>query len=468
MKILISEKLSEHKSKTPEGYLICSDAVLARTGPQEYRVDELFVDNIEGDANGMVSIDRKPEEVFAEKTIASGENKPLTFEHPSVEVNTSNYNEYSIGFVRDVRKGTDNGQDVLLGTLVVTNKDAIEAIESGEYTQLSCGYDCDIIGDKGNYQQCNIRINHVALCKEGRAGIARIVDSMESLRKSKKVKDSSDYFRKVKNWINLQGFKRKYKLTEVSDGIKIESEDGKRMGIITVLDKFNENWLTIDIMKHDRERTNQIVSLKQFTKDSVDEEPKKVKRYMLIPRKRFEAGKIHGSYPVANSLEEAKQLRVAIWNTGERADLVIVNQDGKKVWDSCDDDLMIMDIEPSKGETKEEFISRFMSTMNDEYPDRDQRLAVAYSYWRKARGTDAKDSYQKAVKVVKMIKEHTRKKVKDASGADIVKYQQWVDYDMKHYGHISQTTMDVLRKEGLTVVKDKYGDYEVIVKYKGR
>ena len=58
--------------------------------------------------------------------------------------------------------------------------------------------------------------------------------------------------------------------------------------------------------------------------------------------------------------------------------------------------------------------------------------------------------------------------LKDVSGADIVKYQQWVDYDMEHYGHISQTTMDVLKEEGLTVVKDKYGDYEVIIKYKGR
>lgn len=448
MKILISEKLSEHKSKTPEGYLICSDAVLARTGPQEYRVDELFVDNIEGDANGMVSIDRKPEEVFDEKTIASGENKPLTFEHPSVEVNTSNYNEYSVGFVRDLRKGTDNGQDVLLGTIVVTNKEAIEAIESGEYTQLSCGYDCDIVGDKGNYQQCNIRINHVALCKEGRAGIARIVDSMESLKKSRKVKDADrkgyDY-RGVNIYSSYYGWQFQYNGKYYNAATPQEAEK---------LVNFLKNGGKPD--KDDEDEKTK------------DEEPKKVKRYMLIPRKRFEAGKIHGSYPVTNTLEEAKQLRVAIWNTGERADLVIVNQDGKKVWDSCDDDLMIMDIEPSKGETKEEFISRFMSTMDDEYPDRDQRLAVAYSYWRKARGTDAKDSHQKAVKIVKMIKEHKGKKIKDVSGADIVKYQQWVDYDMKHYGHISQSTMDVLKEEGLTVVKDKYGDYEVIVKYKGR
>lgn len=35
MKVLIKEKLSPHKSKTPEGYLICRDAILGRTGTQE-------------------------------------------------------------------------------------------------------------------------------------------------------------------------------------------------------------------------------------------------------------------------------------------------------------------------------------------------------------------------------------------------------------------------------------------------
>ena len=37
MKFLMREKLSPHKFKTPEGYLICQDAILARTGKQSYR-----------------------------------------------------------------------------------------------------------------------------------------------------------------------------------------------------------------------------------------------------------------------------------------------------------------------------------------------------------------------------------------------------------------------------------------------
>ena len=49
-------------------------------------------------------------------------------------------------------------------------------------------------------------------------------------------------------------------------------------------------------------------------------------------------------------------------------------------------------------------------------------------------------------------------------GSDISDYQKWVDFDMKKYGKISDTTMQDIKKAGLSVVKDQYGDYEVIAK----
>lgn len=52
--------------------------------------------------------------------------------------------------------------------------------------------------------------------------------------------------------------------------------------------------------------------------------------------------------------------------------------------------------------------------------------------------------------------------MKDDLSDDIKKYQMWVDYDMKRYNKISEITMSALKKAGLKVVKDKYGDYEVI------
>lgn len=174
MKILISEKISQNRYKTPEGFLVCLNCILSRTGKQTYSKSEVFG----GDDETEIEVDRTPQEVFSPQTLASFENKPLTIQHPDEDVTVENYGEYAKGFIRNIRKGTDNGQDVMIGDIVVTDKEAIEKIESGELLDLSCGYDCDI-QDEEQPQQRNIRGNHVALCEQGRAGCARIVDSIK-------------------------------------------------------------------------------------------------------------------------------------------------------------------------------------------------------------------------------------------------------------------------------------------------
>ena len=186
MRFLVAEKLGPHKFKTPEGYLICTDAILSRTGKQEYKRCELFGDACE-DPDKIVNVDRTDAEVFNDKAMASFENKPICIEHPDEDVNAENHNELAVGFVRDIHKGEDNGRPVMMGTLVITDKNAVEAVENGEYKELSCGYDCDI-NDDDNLQQRNIRGNHVALCKQGRAGIARIVDSVKDVNALTKFK----------------------------------------------------------------------------------------------------------------------------------------------------------------------------------------------------------------------------------------------------------------------------------------
>lgn len=176
MKVLIREKISPHIFKTPEGYLICQDSVLARTGKQTYRKNELFLDT---DDDSEIEVDRPYDEVFSQETLASFENKPVTIEHPDEDVTIDNYKDYSVGFARDIRQGkTENGEDVIIGNLVITDKEAIEKIESGEMKELSCGYDCDITDD-ANPKQTKIRGNHIALCEQGRAGIAKIIDSVK-------------------------------------------------------------------------------------------------------------------------------------------------------------------------------------------------------------------------------------------------------------------------------------------------
>lgn len=59
-------------------------------------------------------------------------------------------------------------------------------------------------------------------------------------------------------------------------------------------------------------------------------------------------------------------------------------------------------------------------------------------------------------------KDYLNTGIKENLGQDIDKFQKWVDYDMKKYGKISDTTNDMITQAGLKIVKDKYGDYEVI------
>lgn len=181
MKFLSSETLSPNKHKTPEGYLVCSNAILARCGKQEYMKKELWG----GDDDTIINVDRPKEEVMNKVTLASFEGKPVTIEHPEEDVNPSNYKKYAVGYATNIREGEDEGEPVIIGDLVIYDLKAIELIESGQMVELSCGYDCEIL-DEEDPKQTKIRGNHIALCEAGRAGNARIVDSKKKIKDSKK------------------------------------------------------------------------------------------------------------------------------------------------------------------------------------------------------------------------------------------------------------------------------------------
>ncbi len=180
MRFLSLEKISAHKFKDNNGQMVCTDCILARTGKQSYTRKEVFGDSIDN-PYGEIQLDRPADEVFSDSTMASFENKPVTLEHPSENVNTDNYGKFAVGFVRDIHKGVyidDDGEqhDVMMGTIVLTNKRAIQLLEDGEENFLSCGYDCDVTTDD-NPRQINIRGNHIAMCANPRAGFTQIRDS---------------------------------------------------------------------------------------------------------------------------------------------------------------------------------------------------------------------------------------------------------------------------------------------------
>ena len=239
MKILASVKLSPHKYKTPEGYLVCQDAILARTGPQTYMESELYEDS---QSDALIEVDRKAEQVFDERTMSSFEQKPICCEHPDVNVGPDNYNELAVGHTFNIRKKTVDGQEVMIGDLMITDPQCIEDIENGYRTDLSCGYDCDIT-DGPNPEQINIRGNHIALCTEGRAGIARIVDSAP--KKSgwvKPVQDSIGRGSLIQEF-GKQG--KQYKITKISGNVIYAQELNTGKIVLFKKDEENVEWASI-------------------------------------------------------------------------------------------------------------------------------------------------------------------------------------------------------------------------------
>lgn len=150
--------------KTDEGY-IRADAAVTRTGVFVYR-------NPDGTVRREL---RHPDEVFQLDSLQTLRMVPLTNGHPTTRMlNADSAKQFSIGTTgENIRP---NGKFVM-APLVVTDSTAVQDVDALGKRQLSCGYLCDLVQEDGTYggerydwKQTNIRYNHVALCREGRAG----------------------------------------------------------------------------------------------------------------------------------------------------------------------------------------------------------------------------------------------------------------------------------------------------------
>lgn len=177
-------KLSDNWTETPEGFLVCLNAVIARTGFQEYRGSELQdteIEDIDGkiDSERIYKLYRPEDEVFNPDTIASFEGKSVTFTHPNKLITVETVADVECGHVQNVKRGTellDDGNWPLLADLMIKDSSLIRKIKSG-LRELSCGYNYHVAKQNGNFIQVGIIGNHVAVVENGRAGTATIQDS---------------------------------------------------------------------------------------------------------------------------------------------------------------------------------------------------------------------------------------------------------------------------------------------------
>ena len=151
-------------SRTPQGFARVP-ANLTRTGVFVYK-------NEDGTERREL---RLPEEVFAKDSLDSLRDAPVVWLHPAM-VNPANVKEHEIGHVSGTP--TESGRFVA-GELTVKRSDGLAKVDSGEASELSCGYKCHTELRSGTYQgekfdciQRGIVYNHVGMGPVGwgRAG----------------------------------------------------------------------------------------------------------------------------------------------------------------------------------------------------------------------------------------------------------------------------------------------------------
>lgn len=168
--------ISPNQLETGEGFLICRNVPIARTGTQEYLGREIGLTG--ADADQIVTVYRFPEEVFADAALASFEGKPATNDHPPDLIGPDDAAIYEKGHAQNIRRGSGEWADYILADLHIHDRELIDAIQGGK-REISCGYACEYVRNSdGTYSQKNIRGNHIAVVDRGRAGkLAAILDS---------------------------------------------------------------------------------------------------------------------------------------------------------------------------------------------------------------------------------------------------------------------------------------------------
>ena len=167
MRFYTASKLGSKRALTPEGFLVCLDVPIARTGEMIYAASEL---GLKPGPDGLVRVQRDPDEVFKPEAMASFLGKPTTNNHPPVPVTPANYRTYVAGSAQNVRRGAGDQADLLLADLIFADPETIKAIDGGK-DEISCGYDADYEEtEPGRARQVGIVGNHVALVDEGRCG----------------------------------------------------------------------------------------------------------------------------------------------------------------------------------------------------------------------------------------------------------------------------------------------------------
>lgn len=159
------------------GFLHATNVPIARVGVFPYLKSD-----------GSIEMEAKlPTDLLSDSAIQSANGVPVTEDHPSGMVTKDNAKQYMKGFTATNAHVDD---DTVRVDMIITDAGLINDIDNGK-NELSIGFQMQLDPTKGQLNgmaydsaQRNIRINHVAVVKRGRAGhkVSLVGDSAEMVQ----------------------------------------------------------------------------------------------------------------------------------------------------------------------------------------------------------------------------------------------------------------------------------------------
>lgn len=224
-------KISDNTYEDQNGFLVCANAILGRSGIYRYPGRQLGLDTDE-----MINVLRKEEDVFNPESMKTLEQRPITIKHPRDKVTIENVKELSKGEVFNVRRDGNN----LVGDLIIKDKETKEKILCKKLKELSLGYEYNIEYDEETklYSFKDFVYNHLAFVDKGRAKNAMILDGVEeenyieekeeiSETTKEEVKDNEELTEEIKEEIKEEKSEEKNEEPNeiLEDSEKITSEE---------------------------------------------------------------------------------------------------------------------------------------------------------------------------------------------------------------------------------------------------
>ena len=213
-----SQKFSSNRRVRKNGFLQIQDCVIARSGVLQYSDVQTEDGNVVADGD-LITVYRPPESL--KRCVKDFNNLPLTLTHPEGDaVTPENAKGLVVGALSTNARGEmrDDGEFYIVCDMIVYDAQSQQAIEDGDYEELSAGYETAFQQKRGTspsgqvYEaiQSYLSPNHVALVEKGRCGSScKVSDHQDTklqtqtekkqMRITKKQKASRTADSKVKN-----------------------------------------------------------------------------------------------------------------------------------------------------------------------------------------------------------------------------------------------------------------------------